>query len=191
MAQTVAEPAEPGGQMALDDTDRKIIDALRADGRISMRTLAARLHISRASAYARVERLEQSGVITGYTVTIDPQRYGYGLSAYVYLKISQHSWKSVREKVLAITEVEHGALVAGESDIVLLIRTRDAGSLRDLLLTKLHQMPGIVSTQTVVIFDELLPVPGSTAAINRSQADAPSGPARLQAGGELGHDFRR
>ena len=177
MAQTATGQAEPGGQMALDDTDRKIIDALRADGRMSMRTLAARLHISRASAYARVERLEQSGVITGYTVTIDPQRYGYGLSAYVYLKISQHSWKSVRQQVLAIPEVEHGALVAGDSDIVLLIRTRDAASLRDLLLTTLHQMPGIVSTQTVVIFDELLPFSGSTGPINRSPEDSPPEPA--------------
>jgi len=54
---------------------------LREDGRISMRALGARLHISRSGAYLRVQRLEEAGVITGYSAWVDPQRYGYGLSA--------------------------------------------------------------------------------------------------------------
>ena len=51
----------------LDDVDRAIVAVLREDGRISMRALAARLHISRAGAYLRVQRLEEAGVITGYS----------------------------------------------------------------------------------------------------------------------------
>jgi DNA-binding Lrp family transcriptional regulator len=78
---------------AMDETDRQIVEALRADGRMSMRALADQIHISRASAYARVARLEREGVITGYTAIIDPVRYGYALSAYVYLDIAQRSWK--------------------------------------------------------------------------------------------------
>jgi DNA-binding Lrp family transcriptional regulator len=153
---TPAADAGASGQMApLDDVDRRIVTALRGDGRLSIRALAAELHISRANAYARVQRLEQSGVITGYTATIDPQRYGYGVSAYVYLKISQRSWKSVRQRVMAVPEVEHGALVAGENDIVLLVRTRDAASLRDLILSRFHEMPDVLSTETSLIFDEL------------------------------------
>jgi len=158
MALKMPERARPGGHIALlDDVDRRLVALLRADGRLSMRALAERLHISRASAYARVDRLEQSGVITGYTATIDPQRYGYGVSAYVFLKISQQSWKSVRQRVLAIPEVEQGALVAGEHDIVLLVRTRDAASLRDLVLTRFHEAGDVLSTQTELIFDELPP----------------------------------
>lgn len=139
----------------LDEIDRRIIDALRAHGRLSMRALATALHISRANAYARVERLERDGVITGYTVTIDPERYGYGLSAYVYVSIAQHSWQTVRGRMLTIPEVDHAALVSGEHDIVLLVRTRDAASLRDLVLTRLQSMPEVRSTHTVLIFDEL------------------------------------
>ena len=60
-----------------------------------MRALAARVHISRANAYARVARLERDGVITGYVALVDPVRYGYGLSAYVYLDIAQRDRKSV------------------------------------------------------------------------------------------------
>lgn len=158
MTEHLATHAADDGQMAaLDDIDLRILGALREDGRLSMRALAERLHISRASAYARVERLETSGVITGYAATIDPRRCGYGLSAYVFLKITQQSWKTVRRNVLGIPEVDHAALVSGEHDIMLLVRTRDAASLRDVVLTRLQGMPEVASTHTVLIFDELSP----------------------------------
>jgi DNA-binding Lrp family transcriptional regulator len=151
-------PPMPDGQMVpLDDLDRQIVAALRADGRLSMRALASELHISRANAYARVDRLERSGVITGYSAIINPEKYGYVLSAYVFIKITQQSWKKVRNQVLSIPEVDHAALVSGEHDIMLLVRTRDAASLRDLVLTRLQGMPEVAGTQTVLIFDELSP----------------------------------
>ncbi|HTZ42920.1 MAG TPA: Lrp/AsnC family transcriptional regulator [Jatrophihabitans sp.] len=139
----------------LDDTDRAIVTELRRDGRLSMRALAERLHISRASAYTRVERLTEAGVITGYTAAIDPVRYGFGISAYVYLRISQHSWKSVRHRISRIPEVWHCALVSGDNDLVLLVRCQDAASLRELVLNTFQTMPDVQSTQTVLILDEL------------------------------------
>src|SRR6202020_2824537 len=118
MAPGDVDAGRPGGHMApLDDTDRMIVDALRSDGRMSMRTLAAQVHISRANAYARVARLERDGVITGYAALVDPVRYGYGLSAYVYLDIAQRSWKSVRGQLLSMPAVDHVALLSGEHDI--------------------------------------------------------------------------
>jgi DNA-binding Lrp family transcriptional regulator len=156
-ADGAAGPAANGQMAGLDDLDLQIVAALRADGRLSVRALAASLHVSRANAYARIDRLEKTGVITGYTATINPQKYGYGLSAYVFLKISQQSWKRVSNQVLSIPEVDHAALVSGEHDIMLLVRTRDAAALRDVVLTRLHDMPEIAATQTVLIFDELMP----------------------------------
>jgi DNA-binding Lrp family transcriptional regulator len=144
-----------GRSADLDATDRRIVEALRLDGRLSMRALAERLNISRANAYTRVERLQAEGVITGFAATVDPERYGYGLAAYVYLKVTQHSWKTVRTQIMDTPEVEHAALVSGENDLVLLVRTRDAVSLRELVLDRLQAMPDVLSTQTVLIFDEL------------------------------------
>ena len=141
----------------LDETDRRIVGELRAHGRMSMRALAATLHISRANAYTRVARLERDGVITGYTAIVDPQRYGHTLSAYVYLKVQQQAWKRLQNRLADIPEVDHAALVSGEHDIVLLVRTRDAAALRDLVLTRLQDMPEVVSTQTELIFDEIRP----------------------------------
>jgi DNA-binding Lrp family transcriptional regulator len=141
----------------MDDTDRLIVEALRADGRMSMRALAELIHISRANVYARVARLEREGVITGYTAIIDPVRAGYALSAYVYLDVAQRSWKSLRGQLLAMPEVDHVALVSGEHDIVLRVRASDAVSLRDVVLTKLQDIPEVRATQTVLIFEEAIP----------------------------------
>src|ERR1700757_5151763 len=152
-------PADPpaGHMAALDETDRQIVEALRADGRMSMRALADLIHISRASAYARVARLEREGVITGYAAIIDPVRAGYALSAYVYLDIAQRSWKSVRGQLLTMPEVDHVALTSGAHDILLRVRVRDAASLRDVVLTRLQEIPEVHSTQTVLIFEEATP----------------------------------
>ncbi len=156
MTSTSADRADPPGPMpVLDDIDRAVVAALCEDGRMSMRALAAKLHISRAGAYARVQRLEDVGVITGYTAQVDPQRYGYGLSAYVHLKIAQSAWKQLRTRLMTIAEVEHAALVSGDSDIVLLVRARDTAALRELVLNTFQNMPEVVSTQTVLIFDDL------------------------------------
>jgi DNA-binding Lrp family transcriptional regulator len=144
---------------SLDEVDRAIVAVLCEDGRISIRALAARLHISRASAYIRVQRLEQAGVITGYAARVDPRRYGYGLAAYVHLKIAQPTWQPLRDRLMAIPEVEHAALVSGETDIVLLVRTRDTTALRDLVLHRFLSMSEVLSTQTVLIFDDLARVP--------------------------------
>ena len=141
----------------IDDTDRLIVEALRADGRMSIRALSDLIHISRAAAYARVARLERDGVITGYSALIDPVRYGYALSAYVYLDITQRSWKSVRGQLLAVPEIDHIALVSGEHDILLRARAQDAVTLRDVVLTRLQEIPQVRATQTVLIFDEAIP----------------------------------
>jgi DNA-binding Lrp family transcriptional regulator len=146
-----------GHMAAMDGTDRQIVEALRADGRMSMRSLADLVHISRANAYARVARLERDGVITGYAAHVDPVRYGYALSAYVYLDIAQRSWKSVRSQLLAMPDVDHVALVSGEHDILLRVRARDAVSLRDVVLTRLQEIPEVRSTQTILIFEEFTP----------------------------------
>jgi DNA-binding Lrp family transcriptional regulator len=146
-----------GHMAAMDDTDRLIVDALRADGRMSMRALADQIHISRANAYARVARLEREGVITGYAAIVDPVRYGYGLSAYVYVDIAQQSWKSVRGQLLRMPEIDHVALLSGEHDILLRVRAHDAVSLREVVLTRLQEIPEVHATQTVLIFEEATP----------------------------------
>ncbi len=165
---TIGVPLPPGParQVDLDEADRAIISALSSDGRLSMRALAERVHLSRAGVYARVSRLEKIGVITGYAAVVDPARLGYGVSAYIYLRIAQQSWKEVRHRISEIPEVEHAALISGDDDLALLVRAADAAALRDLVLNRLQTMADVVSTKTVLILDEL-PWPRPDAAARR------------------------
>jgi DNA-binding Lrp family transcriptional regulator len=138
----------------LDDIDRKILGELTADGRMSMRTLAERLHISRANAYARVERLRAANVIRGFRADIDPVAAGLGTSAYVTVNLRQTEWRVVREKLRALPGVVHVALVGGEFDAILLVRTTDNAELGRLVLNVIQDMPGVVNTRTLLVFEE-------------------------------------
>jgi len=147
------------GQMvvapALDEVDRQIIEALGRDGRLSIRALADRVHISRANAYARVERLTTTGAITGFTVTVDPLKLGLATSAYVTLSLRQSSWRSLREQLQAIPEIKHMALVGGDFDAILLVRAADNEGLRRVVLEKLQAIPEVLATRTALIFEDL------------------------------------
>ena len=139
---------------ALDDSDHEILEVLRRDARTSMREVAAAVHVSRASAYARVRRLQESGVIVGFTTVVDDHALGLGLAAYVHVRIKQNSWKRFKAKVLDLPEAVQVALVAGDFDGVRLVRTRDAAHLRDLVLERIQSMPEVLATQTVLVFEE-------------------------------------
>jgi DNA-binding Lrp family transcriptional regulator len=138
----------------LDAVDRAIIETLRSDGRIAMIDLAEQVGISRGNAYLRLDRLRRDGVIAGFAAVIDPRRLGLGVAAYVNLKVEQHDWRDVRQRLLALPEVEHIALLAGDSDFVVLVRAPDIQSLRDLVLDRLGTVAGVKSTFTTLILDE-------------------------------------
>ncbi len=138
----------------MDATDRAILDVLRADARTSIRDVATRVGISRASAYARVKRMTDTKVIRAFTVDVDPAALGLGLPAYVHVRIKQNSWKSFRQKAWALEEAAHVALVAGDFDCVILVRARDAEHLRELVLERIQSLPEVVATQTVLVFEE-------------------------------------
>lgn len=80
----------------LDSVDRDIIRELTTDGRMSITQVAENVHISRAHAYSRLARLTGEGVITKFTALVDPIKAGLRSSAYVTLKVQQHSYASSR-----------------------------------------------------------------------------------------------
>jgi DNA-binding Lrp family transcriptional regulator len=150
--------------VTLDAVDRRIIELLTDDGRMSINELAGHVHVSRATAYARVERLRSDGVITGFTATVDPAKVGYSVAALVLVNVDQSQWREVREAVLRLPGLEYFAFTSGGFDLVLLVRLPDIGDLRDVVLVRLHDIPGIRAAQTIFVLDEarlrhLAPVP--------------------------------
>jgi DNA-binding Lrp family transcriptional regulator len=150
------QPAERPGRTArpLDDVDRRIVDALVRDGRLSIRTLADRIHISRSNAYARVERLLADRVITGFRAEVAPESAGLRTSAYVALRIEQNSWREVSAELARVRYIEHAALLGGDYDVLALVRAPDNTALRDVVLGDVQAIPGVLSTRTWLVFEE-------------------------------------
>lgn len=145
----------PGAQdVQLDEVDRRLVAALRADGRASVNQLAARVSVSRATAYQRLARLRQAGVIRRFTVEVDHRKMGLPIAALVLVNVVQHSWRGVGERLRHLPGVEWMALSSGTFDYVLLVRAPDIDHLRDVVLDDLQSIPEIQSSQTLVLLDE-------------------------------------
>jgi DNA-binding Lrp family transcriptional regulator len=168
---------------ALDAIDRHLIELLGADGRCSVNELAQRAGVGRATAYQRLGRLRERGVIEGFTVRVDPRAMGLGISALLLINVEQRAWSEVRPELRALPGAEWVAVTAGEFDFVMLVRTPDVGTLRDVVLERLQSIPGVRASETVLLLDDEWVEPGPT---GRPPADHGRGagpPAAAERGG--------
>ena len=140
--------------MQLDDIDHAILAELQRDGRLSVSDLAVRVSVSRATAYTRMKNLREDGVIRSVRADVDPAKVGLTIGAVVLGDVEQASWRVVRKRLLALPGVEYVALTSGGHDFMLIVRAPDMAALRDLVLLKLHDMPEIRTTQTMLMLDE-------------------------------------
>lgn len=137
-----------------DETDRRLIDVLRDDARLSVTELATRANVSRANAYQRLDRLRRDGVIRRFTVDVDHRALGHTISALILMDIDQHAWRKVEATVSELPGVEYVALTTGAFDVVALVRAQDMETLRDVVLERLQSMPEVRSTQTSFVLEE-------------------------------------
>ncbi len=147
-------PTRRPARAGLDDADRRIIELLQEDGRLSVNDLAQRVGVSRANVYQRLSRLRSGGVIKGFTVRTDPHLLGLDVAALIIVNADQRSWRELLDQVQELPGAEYVALTAGGFDFVVLVRVPDVETLRDVVLERLQGMPGVRSTQTIFILDE-------------------------------------
>jgi DNA-binding Lrp family transcriptional regulator len=147
---------EPRPVVSLDRVDRRILELLRDDGRLPVAALAERAGVSRANAYTRLERLRSEGVIRGFSAAVDSRRLGLGIAALILVAGRQPSWRSLREQLLHMPEIEYCAFTTGEYDALILVRVPDVETLRDVILERLQSMPAVRATQTVFVLDEVV-----------------------------------
>ena len=153
----IVEPSlsDPSVNRQIDSVDRALIAAVSMDARISLTDLAEKINVSRSTAHTRLQRLRDENVITGFTATVDPQALGLGVAALVFIDIEQHDWRTLRAELAAIPGVEYLAMCAGQFDLMLIARAENIPALRDVLLGQIQRIPGVRSTESVVILDEV------------------------------------
>jgi DNA-binding Lrp family transcriptional regulator len=139
----------------LDAIDRRIVAELSRDARLSMRQLASLVHISRTAAHTRVQNLVRHGVITGFGAQIDPRALGLHVSALVVVKIGTVSWSDMASRLSELPFVEKAQAVSGDIDIILTVSAPDHEQLSQAILRDIHSMPGVISTRSHLILEEI------------------------------------
>jgi Lrp/AsnC family leucine-responsive transcriptional regulator len=132
--------------MPLDSTDRRMLEILQSEGRISNAALADRLHLSPSPCLRRLRALESDGVISGYRAMLDRSKLGLGLTVFVELKVEGHSDRSaaaISERLTAAPEVVAAHIVSGSADFLLEIVVADLAAYERLMFETLLRLPNV------------------------------------------------
>lgn len=151
-------PSAPTRPVELDDFDRKIIAALRRDGRMPVTTLAERVGLSKTPCQVRLKRLVETGVIRGFTALIDGAKIGLDHIAFTEVKLSDTRDKALQEfnaAVQQIPEIEECHMIASSFDYLLKVRTSDIKKYRHVLGEKIGSLPNVASTSTFVAMESV------------------------------------
>jgi Lrp/AsnC family leucine-responsive transcriptional regulator len=150
-------------RQVLEETDRRILDLLRRDGRVSYTELARVAGLSVSAVHQRVRRLEQRGVIRGYRAVVDDAALGRPLTAFVALTpIDPATPDTAPTQLQDLPDVEACYSVAGAESYVLKVRVASTGALEQLL-AEVRQRCGMATRTTIVLstsFEDGLAAPG-------------------------------
>jgi Lrp/AsnC family leucine-responsive transcriptional regulator len=135
----------------VEETDRAIVAALAADGRLSYTDLAERVGLSVSAVHQRVRRLEQRGVIKGYTARVDHDALGLSLTAFVAIRpLDPSQPDDAPDRLAKLPQIESCYSVAGEDFYMLLVRVENPLAL-ERLLQEIRSAANVTTRTTVVL----------------------------------------
>jgi Lrp/AsnC family leucine-responsive transcriptional regulator len=153
MSETNSKNARP-----LDRTDRQILTALQADGRISNVSLAKKVNLTTTPCLERVRRLERDGFVKGYTALLDPQMVDAGLLVFVEISLIRNSpdaFKAFRRQAKRLSGILECHLVSGNFDYLIKARVKDILEYRKLLGEQILALPGVSDSRSYVVMEEI------------------------------------
>ena len=143
-------------RVELDRFDDAILRVLAVEGRISATELARRIGLSKSPTQARMKRLEDAGIITGYRANLDPIRMGLAHVAFVEVRLSdtrEAALQAFNKAVMAVPEVEQCHMIASRFDYLLKVRTADIQDYRRVLAEQISALPHVAGTSTYVAME--------------------------------------
>lgn len=133
----------------MDDLDHRLLALLGQDARMSVATLARKLGVARSTLQARLERLETTGVIAGYTLRLGAALQGARIRATVLLTVEPRAQPGVLTRLRAIREVEAAHTTSGRFDLLLQITAETTAAL-DTVLDGIGEIPGVKSSESLI-----------------------------------------
>jgi DNA-binding Lrp family transcriptional regulator len=143
----------------MDRIDHQIVALLRDDARRSFNDIGKHVSLSAPAVKRRVDRLQEQGVIRGYSATLDAEAFGWHSDAFVALYCEgRMSAAEVGQAVAGLPEVAAAYTVAGEASAILHVRATDSKHLEETL-ERIRDAPGVIRTQTQVVLSTLFERP--------------------------------
>ncbi|MFZ4287564.1 Lrp/AsnC family transcriptional regulator [Variovorax sp. HJSM1_2] len=142
----------------MDKTDRKILRVLQGDARASMHDISQAVGLSASPCWERIKRMEQAGVIEGYTVRLNAAALDLGETVLVQVTLDSHSDNTLEkfgETLATIPEVIEAYLVSGDYDYLLRVAVRDTKDYERLLREKLYKIKGIRHSKSSIVLRTL------------------------------------
>lgn len=149
----------------MDTIDYKAIRRLMTQGRITWANLGTFLELSPPAAAERVRRLEEKGVIRGYTALVDPESVGCGLTAFISITLERPEHRAAFiNRIQGLAAVQECHHVTGDDDYILKVRCGGIRDLENIVSNVLKELPGIAKTRTTVVLSTVketavLPLP--------------------------------
>ena len=140
----------------LDRIDRRILDALQKNARMSYVELGERVGLSTSPCLERVKRLESDGYIAGYTAILNPELMNAALMVYVEIKLeydSKRIFEKFKSAALLIPHLLECHLLSGDFDYLMKIRVADMAEYRQLLGDILRDLPGVRDTRSYIVME--------------------------------------
>ena len=140
----------------LDEFDRKIIDALQANGRLSNIEVAECVGLSHSSCSRRIARLQKSGVIVGYRALTDRQKLGLSVRAYCgVVRDAEMGWEKLANDLARIEGVVSVFAISGDVDLMLEIVARDMQHYSQVVLQDVFNTKGVTATRSSFVLAEV------------------------------------
>jgi Lrp/AsnC family leucine-responsive transcriptional regulator len=130
----------------MDKIDRKILQVLQADSRSSLQEISLSVGLSSTPCWGRIKKMEEAGVIEGYTIRLNAQAIGLGDTVMVQVTLDSHSDNTLEkfgETLASIPEVIEAYLVSGEYDYLLRVAVKDTKDYERLLRERLYKIKGV------------------------------------------------
>jgi Lrp/AsnC family leucine-responsive transcriptional regulator len=139
-------------KVAVDRYDIDLLQALQRDGRATNSALGEKVHLSTSQVSRRIQRLEETDVISHYVAVLNPEVVGLGVMAFTHVTLDRQGEQGGRfeEAIADIPEVLECLSVTGEADYILRIAVPDLASFADFMTTRLLRLPGVANVKSTV-----------------------------------------
>ena len=141
---------------SLDSVDGRIVELLQRDGRATQQRIAAEVQLSQPAVAERIRKLEERGVITGYTARVDALLLGKDITAFIGVAIEHPRYfEGFAQRLAKLPEALECHRVAGEDSYLIKVKTANTRSLDQLLVDELRTIPGVTRTHTTIVLSSI------------------------------------